>query len=186
LVGDTVTEPVPPPSGETSGITLLELIVVITIITVVAAFTLPIMRSMRARAQRVQCVVNLRNLHVAAAQYVQDNNQWPQIDSGSDDENDTGYAQQWITALVPYQVGKKNWICPTLQNVLGNPDYNSPGSERVDYFGMPFDDKPMTPYQWSRQPWFVEGADVHGHGQLIIFTDGGISDMKTVVAGTKH
>ena len=51
---------------------------------------------------------------------------------------------------------------------------------------MPFDDKPMTPYQWPRQPWFVESADVHGQGQLIIFTDGSISDMKTVLAESKH
>jgi len=28
--------------------------------------------------------------------------------------------------------------------------------------------------------WFAEVGDVHGHGNLIIFTDGSISDLKTV------
>jgi type II secretory pathway pseudopilin PulG len=160
--------------------------VVISIIAVVAAITVPIVRSVRARAQRVQCVANLRNLHVATAQYVQDNDKWPQIAAGFDDEDDTSYAQEWIAALAPYHVEKKNWICPTLQSLLGNRDYYSAGNERVDYFGMPFDDKPMTPYQWPRQPWFVESADVHGHGQLIIFTDGSISDYKTLLAESKR
>ena len=186
MLGATLRELSAPQSASASGISLLELIVVIGIIAVLAAITLPIVHSVRARAQRVQCVGNLRNLHVAAAQYVQDNNQWPQIASRSEDEEDTGYAQEWIAALAPYHLTKKNWICPTLQSLLRNSDYNSPGNERVDYFGMPFDDKPMTPYQWPRQPWFVEGADVHGHGQLIIFTDGSISDMKTILAEVKH
>ena len=37
-----------------------------------------------------------------------------------------------------------------------------------------------TPHQWPRQPWFAEIGDVHGNGQLIIFTDGSISDVNTV------
>ena len=163
----------------------MEMVTVVAIIAILAVLLIPIIEKLRARAQRVQCMANLRNLHIAAAQYVQDNNYWPQIQSSSD-EDDTAYAQEWIAALAPYQLQKKSWICPTLQHVLGNPDYNSTGNERVDYFGMPFDDKPMTPYQWPRQPWFVESADVHGQGQLIIFTDGSISDMKTVLAESKH
>ena len=169
-----------------AGFTVMEMAIVVVIIAILAVLLFPVIEKLRARAQRLQCVLNLRNLHVAAAQYVQDNNHWPQIASNSDDESDTPYAQEWITALAPYQVQKKSWICPTLQNVLGNPDYNSAGNERVDYFGMPFDDKPMTPYQWPRQPWFVESADMHSHGQLIIFTDGSISDMKTVLEESKH
>jgi type II secretory pathway pseudopilin PulG len=164
----------------------MEMAIVVAIIAILAVLLIPVIEKLRARAQRVQCMANLRNLHVAAAQYVQDNNQWPQIASTSGDEDDTSYALEWIAALAPYQVLKKSWICPTLQNALGNPDYISPGNERVDYFGMPFDDKPMTPYQWPRQPWFVESADVHGHGQLIIFTDGSISDYKTILAEAKH
>jgi hypothetical protein len=65
--------------------------------------------------------------------------------------------------------------------LLHNPDLTNPANVRVDYVAMPFDDKPTTPHQWPRQPWFVETVDVHGNGNLIIFTDGSISDLKTLV-----
>lgn len=96
------------------------------------------------------------------------------------DNSDEDFATQWIAALTPYGITNKTWICPTIQNLLGNPDYYSAGNARVDYTAMPFDDKPMTPHQWPRQPWFVENGDVHGHGNLIIFTDGSVSDLKSI------
>ncbi|HEV2045932.1 MAG TPA: hypothetical protein VGQ95_04965 [Chthoniobacterales bacterium] len=35
---------------------------------------------------------------------------------------------------------------------------------------------------WPRQPWFGEigNVHVHGNGNLIVFTDGSISDLNTV------
>src|SRR5207302_9880583 len=101
--------------------------IVIGIIGILAVLSLPVIGKLRARAQRLQCMVNLRNLHVAAALYVQDNNQWPQIVSGSEDEDDSSYAREWIAALAPYHLEKKSWICPTTQSFLGNPDYMSVG-----------------------------------------------------------
>jgi hypothetical protein len=139
---------------------------------------------MRSRAQRLQCMGNLRSLHVAAEQYLQDNNLWPQIRVSSSDATGVQYAQKWIAALAPYQIQAKTWICPTVENFLGNPDYTTSGRERVDYFGMPFDDKPMTPHQWPRQPWFVESANAHGNGQLTIFTDGSIAELKSLIPAT--
>lgn len=160
--------------------TLMEIVIVVMIIGILTLLALPIFGQLKARAQRIQCTGNLRNLYVAAAHYVQDNNEWPQISMDSEDGSGSSFAAEWIAALSPYGVTNKSWICPTIENLLGNPDYISPGSERVDYIAMSFDDKPMTPYQWPRSPWFVENADVHGHGNLIIFTDGSISDLKTV------
>lgn len=126
---------------------------------------------------------NLKSLHLAAEQYVQDNNKWPQIKLGGSDQGAQAvYLTQWLKELAPYHVTAKTWICPTVENSMGNPDYTQAGQERVDYFAMPFDDKPMTPHLWPHQPWFVEGADVHGNGNLIIFTDGSISDLKTISA----
>ncbi|MEP7072347.1 MAG: type II secretion system protein, partial [Verrucomicrobiota bacterium] len=161
--------------------TVFELLVAIGIVALLVALLIPSFTMVRRRAQRIQCSANLRSLHVAAEQYLQDNNAWPQI--GLDAETDTGtedHATAWIAALSPYKIDKKQWICPAIQKALHNPDYLSAGNERVDYMAMPFDDKPMTPHQWPRQPWFVENADVHGHGNLIIFTDGSISDLKSV------
>jgi prepilin-type N-terminal cleavage/methylation domain-containing protein len=164
--------------------TLLELLIVIGVIAILTGIMFPVVSTVRARAQRVQCMSNLRNLHVAANLYVQQNGSWPQILVDSDDDGDGGqpdYARAWIAALAPFGLTQKAWICPTIQGLLQNPDYFQPENARVDYYAMPFDDKPTTPYQWPRQPWFVEKADVHGNGNLIIFTDGSISDLKSVL-----
>jgi hypothetical protein len=137
---------------------------------------------MTARAQRAQCTANLRNLYLAANLYVQQNGSWPQIGYGDSETAGQDYAKAWITALQPFGPTAKTWICPTIQNLLGNPDYMQPGNERSDYLVMNFDDKPTTPHRWPRAPWFVETGDVHGNGNLIVFTDGSISDVKTVAA----
>ena len=152
-------------------------------IAILVTLFLPVLATVRKRAQRVLCVGNLRSLHVAAQQYIQDNNQWPQIRvSSSSDTTGTLYAQKWIAALAPYQIQAKTWICPTVENLRGNPDYIAPGKERIDYYAMTFDDKPLTPHQWPRQPWFFETNDVHGNGQLIIFTDGSVAELKSLIS----
>ena len=157
--------------------TLLEIVIVIGVIVILAALMVPAFSAMRGRAQRVQCTSNLRNLYIAANLYVQQNGSWPQIPTGSSQD----YARAWIAALAPFGPTQQTWICPTIQALLGNPDLSQPENVRTDYYAMPFDDKPTTPYEWPRQPWFIETADVHGHGNLIIFTDGSVSDLKTVI-----
>lgn len=165
-----------------AGFTLLELAVVVVIIAILAGLSLPVLSKLRARAQRVRCANNLRNLAVAANLFVQQNGSWPQIPAaGSGGSTEEQYAEAWIAALAPFGPNRETWICPTMQNLLGNPDYSTPETARVDYIATPFDDKPNSPHEWPRQPWFLETGDVHGHGNLIIFTDGSISDLKTVI-----
>lgn len=166
------------------GFTLLELLVVVAIVAILSALIFIGVRSLTSRAQRLQCTANLRSLYIAANSFVQQNGSWPQIASspGGGDEG-VQYAKDWIAALRPFGPTEKTWICPTMQSAMGSPDYTAPGNERVDYVAMPFDDKPMTPHQWPRQPWFVERGDVHGNGNLVVFTDGSISDLKTIAAG---
>ena len=84
-------------------------------------------------------------------------------------------------ALAPFGVSHQAWICPSLQRVSGNVDYDSADNYRIDYQPMPFDDKPMTPYRWTKAPWFVEKMDLHSNGQLIIFTDGSTQELKELV-----
>jgi len=160
--------------------TLMELLVVFLIIAILAVLLVPAISGFRARAQRAQCMTNLRSLYTATELYIQQNGSWPQIDSDDSDENDQAYAAAWIAALKPFGPLEKSWICPTIQNLMQNPDYTKQENVRIDYFATPFDDKPASPHQWPRQPWFAETADVHGHGNLIIFTDGSISDLRTV------
>ena len=164
-----------------AGFSVLELLIAIVIIVILATLMVPLISTLRARAQRAQCTANLKSLYVAAELFVQRNGSWPQIRMASGDGTSSqDFARSWIDALTPFGISQKNWICPTIQDLLHNPDLSQPGNLRLDYMPMPFDDKPTTPHQWPRQPWFVETGDMHGNGNLIIFTDGSISDLKTV------
>jgi len=160
--------------------TLMEVLAVFVIIGILAVLLIPAISGIQARAQRAQCMANLRSLYTATELYLQQNGSWPQIQSDDSDENDQSFAAGWIAALKPFGPIEKSWICPTIQTLMQNPDYTKPENVRIDYMATPFDDKPITPHQWPKQPWFAEVADVHGHGNLIIFTDGSISDLKTV------
>jgi prepilin-type N-terminal cleavage/methylation domain-containing protein len=167
--------------------TLLEVLIVLVIIAILAILLLPAISAFRARAQRIQCMANLRSLYAATELFIQQNGSWPQIGMADDDSDsaEEQHAKAWIDALTPFGPTQQTWICPTTQNLLGNPDLSKPENMRIDYFTTSFDDKPATPHQWPRQPWFAEVGDVHGHGNLIIFTDGSISDLKTVAAKAK-
>lgn len=165
-----------------SAFTLLEILVVVVIIGILVTLSFPLVSGMRARAQRVQCMANLRSLYTATELYIQNNGSWPQIGvSDSEDDDDREYAIAWIEALKPFGPTQKTWICPTIQTLLGNPNVSDPANIRLDYMATTFDNKPVTPHLWPRQPWFAEVGNVHGNGNLIIFTDGSISDLNTVV-----
>jgi len=164
-----------------AGFTLLELLVVIVIIGILATLLLPVISTMRARAQRVQCMANLRSLYTATELYIQQNGSWPQIRMSDSDSAEEDYAKAWIATLTPFGPTQKTWICPTTQELMQNPDLSDPENTRIDYYCTTFDDKPTTPHQWPRQPWFAEIGDVHGNGQLIIFTDGSISELKALM-----
>ena len=164
-----------------AGLSLLEVLIALVIIAILITLLIPAYSATRARAQRAQCTANLRSLYLGANLYVTQNGSWPQITmvTGSDTARQD-FAQAWITALAPFGPTRTTWICPTIQNLLRNPGYDTSANARIDYMPMQFDAKPTTPHQWPRQPWFVETADVHGNGNLIVFTDGSISDLKTV------
>lgn len=168
-------------SSRRAAFTILETFGVIVVIGILATLLIPVISSARARAQRAKCTANLHTLYVATNLFVQQYNSWPQIRwSGAANRSVSNYANEWIATLAPFGVQRESWICPTIQDLLKSPDYSRPENARIDYMPMPFDDKPTTPHQWSRQPWFVEAGDVHGNGNLIVFTDGSIDDMKTV------
>jgi type II secretory pathway pseudopilin PulG len=174
-------------AGRKVAFTLLEVFIVLVIIAILSVLLLPAISAFRARAQRVQCMANLRSLYAASELFIQQNGSWPQIAMPDDDSDsaDQQHAKAWIAALAPFGPTQKSWICPTTQNLLGNPDLSDSANVRIDYVATTFDDKPSTPHQWPRQPWFAEVGDVHGNGNLIIFTDGSISDLKTLAAKPK-
>jgi type II secretory pathway pseudopilin PulG len=151
---------------------------VIVIVFIVAAMLLPAFRTIQGRAERQNCVGNLKSLYAAGSAYVQDQGHWPQVDTK--DVHRPTYALQWIQAFTPYGISAPNWICPTVQRQLHDPDYKNPSNARVDYLATPFDDGPRTPYKWPTHPWFVERGDVHGDGQMVIFTNAEVKSLKEI------
>ena len=162
------------PKGDASGFTLLEMATVIAVIAILATMVTGVTVEMRGRAEKVKCIQNLKNIYTGTANYLQQQGSWPQIDSTSH----LAYAKLWVATLKPMGLTEVNWICPTVQRVLNNPDLSTDENYRVDYIATPFDDKPMTPYLWQHQPWFVERGSVHGSGNLIIWANGQIVTLE--------
>ena len=168
------------PSG---GFTLIEVAVVMVIIGILATMLFPVISNYAARADQAKCVVNLRNLHVAASAYLQANNSWPQIPISLRTDDAKAYARQWVAALAPFGAPHAVWICPTAQREMRQPmdSLDKDENYRIDYIPVAFDDSPSSPHRWERFPWFIEKGDLHGRGNLIIFSDGSTAAYRDLV-----
>jgi type II secretory pathway pseudopilin PulG len=164
------------------GFSLLELLTVIMIIFILATLLMGTFGSLRQRAETSNCTANLQNLYAAAASYINDHNGWPQIDPRIGSKQ---YAKAWIDAFNPYGIGRTNWVCPTQQRALSDPDLSQDKNLRVDYNATMFDNKPHTPYLWPHQPWFVEHAAEHPGGPLLIFANGQVVSLQDALKLTQ-
>ena len=160
------------------GFTLLELLTVIVIVFILLTMLMPAFKHLLGRAERQNCVGNLKSLYTAAASYVQDQGQWPQIPPQNVQRPE--YARAWVASFQAYGIGAKNWVCPSVQRQLGNPDVTLPENARVDYLATPFGPEPRAAFKWTSQPWFVERGDMHGDGQMVIFTNAEVKSLKDI------
>ena len=159
----------------------MELLTAITIVLILAAMAIGVLADMRNRADVAACSTNLKSLYAAGASYVQDNGYWPQISTDTIKVGDTQYPKAWIAAFQPYGMAQKNWICPTVQRDLHNPDLTLKDNVRIDYTPTPFDNLPNTPFKWAHQPWFIERGSVHPGGNQLIWSNGQIVSLSEAV-----
>jgi prepilin-type N-terminal cleavage/methylation domain-containing protein len=159
------------------GFTLLELITTIVVIAILASMLMSVYAGIQQRADKANCSGNLKSLYTGAALYVQEHEHWPQIDARLSTTDSKSYALQWYDAFRPYNMSEINWVCPTVQRSFGNPNLKLRDNARIDYLSTPFDNRPMTPYLWPKQPWFIERGAVHTGGNLMIFTNGQVSTL---------
>ncbi len=158
-----------------SAVTLMELMTAIVIIAILAILLLPGISMYQNRARRIACTENLKGLYTAGTAYLNsEGGRWPQIRWSSEDERI--YAREWYKALSPFGIGRVNFICPSVQVKIGNPDFNKAERNRTDYICAFFDDNSWTATRWAKQPWFAERQDMHG-GNLMILADGSIIDI---------
>jgi len=88
-----------------TGFTLIELLVVMAIIAVLAALLLPAVQSAREAARRSQCLNNVRQINLAAANYLSSNRSYP---SG------------WICLGLPSPAPQCNGVAPILTTIGTN------------------------------------------------------------------
>ena len=91
------------------GFTLIELLVVIAIIAILIALLLPAVQAAREAARRAQCLNNLKQMGLAAHNYISTHNVYP-----SQTINNTG-GWSW----------EPTWIAATLPNLEQNAVYNA-------------------------------------------------------------
>jgi len=94
--------------AERKGFTLIELLVVIAIIAILAAILFPIFLSVKAKAKQAVCSSNLRQIGVATAMYMDDNQgRFPPWGAGN-------LASGWLSIVQKYAKTKLLASCPLL------------------------------------------------------------------------
>jgi len=161
-----------------SGFTVLEILTVLVVISILATMIFASYSALRDKARRASCINNLLNLHVGMASYLTDHDGlWPQVPN--DNLRDPNFAMGWVNVLRPYKLTEINWICPSVQAALG---VNYMKYPRLDYLPTPFGTQVRAAYQYGTQPWFVERADIHGDGNMLIFANGAIKTTNQAFA----
>lgn len=160
------------------GFTLIELIAVISILGILASLLFVGYQKNLNRFEKPACVSNLTALYRVLSTYQTDNDgRWPQLPAnirmGSVEEEDF-----WISTFKDYDFHGKNWRCRTADRLMRS-NSDAVRVPKIHYLPTLFDsDKNRrSPIDWGH-PWAVEIGDMHGDGNLMLFSNGKIRTYK--------
>jgi prepilin-type N-terminal cleavage/methylation domain-containing protein len=153
--------------------TLLEMLAAVSIVLILVAMIYPALEKITPRAEMIVCINNLKNLRVAFSGYAIEG--WPQIPKGivlgSNEE------QRWWLEETKKELGmaEKAWRCPTITRLFKS----SSEADRpiVHYLPTPFSAQPGQANKNSQMPWFIEIANAHGSGNLLVRQNGKIEPV---------
>ncbi len=154
---------------------MVEAVVVLALVGILATLIIPAVGPTRDRVEKVACMGNLRAIHVSLGAVLIDNKRWPQV---PEEAERAQMEQFWIDTLEPYGVSGNVWLCPSLKRRYNEDPDSFVDYPRIHYIPGQFDDNPGTPRRWSAQPWVMEVGSMHGRGNLLIRTDGGIRELQ--------
>ncbi len=142
--------------------TLIELLVVIAVITILAAILYPVFAQAREKARQTSCVSNLRQIGLAVAMYVQDNEGYPVHSSASSVTPRT----RWPDYIHPYVKNEGLFLCVSIPRDLARKPFAHNPS--ILYGGYGYN------YQYlgnSRFPFSAPDAQVTVPAQTFAFAD---------------
>ena len=125
--------------------TLIELLVVIAIIAILAAMLLPALQQARERGQSSKCVNHLKNMGLASAQYVNDNNEYIPFGYNVNSTTYNGLVSAalwaWYCRIGPYMgyPAKNFWQIENQTKFVTCPSKSKPGFNTYSinmYVGM--------------------------------------------------
>lgn len=170
------------PRAESSGFTLVELLLAVALVGLLAALVIPALDAMRRRADATVCANNLRQIGVAMLQKVQDNgNVFPLVESDPTAPlypPDAG-ALSLLETLRPYGMTERSLRCPA--DVRQKNFFQAKGTS-YEWFPLVDGEVAVTPKIYLPsgvltlpQTLFPMAADftgVHRGRQNVLFADG--------------